>query len=115
MMCVLSLLVIFQLASPIVHTSSQRHRRSFRVFTTLQQHQHRLLDAKEINKEITATFANPDISQSQVVRLQRTLQSNSATVNAINVVTLLHRCAKRRRSITEFLTFENITRHLSER
>jgi len=60
--------------------------------------------AKRINKVIVQAFAPDKMSGSEVQRLKDFLEEHVSEVNQVNVVTLMHRCSKKRMSVFELCT-----------
>lgn len=73
------------------------------------------LDARAINKEITTIFGASNLSTTQISRLSGLLFNNKENINAVNVVTLMHRCTKRRKRLLDFVSQEVVMNRLSER
>jgi hypothetical protein len=63
--------------------------------------------AKRINKVIVEAFASPEkMNDSEVQRLKAFLEEHVSELNQVNVVTLMHRCSKKRMCLFELCSAE---------
>lgn len=64
--------------------------------------------AKRINKVIVEAFAPEKMSGSEVQRLKAFLEEHVSELNQVNVVTLMHRCSKKRMRVFELCSAEMV-------
>ena len=64
--------------------------------------------AKVINKSIITAFTPPNITTARMEHLRLYLEANSATMNQVNVVTLMHRCGRYKQPLFSFLTRQQL-------
>ena len=64
--------------------------------------------AKVINKSIITAFTPPNITTARMEHLRLYLEANSASINQVNVVTLMHRCGRYKQPLFSFLTRQQL-------
>ncbi|KAJ1407237.1 hypothetical protein B484DRAFT_205578 [Ochromonadaceae sp. CCMP2298] len=74
-----------------------------------------MLAAKRINKLIVETLRPETLKPADLQRLACHLEMHSASLNQVNAITLLHRCAKRGLQVSDFCNLEVIIELLHPR
>lgn len=110
-----SLLVLPQARLPttVIRSCCQHKVRFISSSVKLKAHQYSELrtdiysSAKRINKVIVEAFAAPEkMNGSEVQRLKAFLEEHVSELNQVNVVTLMHRCSKKRMCLFELCSAE---------